>query len=324
MDNTNHTCLVSVIVPVYNTQLYIERCLDSILNQSYKLIELIIINDGSTDGSDEAIRTYCQENSDRNIKYLSLPLNIGAGNARNKGAEIATGKYISFIDSDDWIDSNFVDQLINVAERTQAEITISGMKTEFNNSISSHIRHQYSTENVVDGRFALQLLSKSCSQDCYITPIVCNKVYNRDFLKKAILTFECSSYFEDDIFTFLALAHAHKIALVPNVFFHYYQRDDSIMHSFSLKYIDDLLDAFFIIRTNLEKQNSFSRFKEMYISFFEKCTTSMLHTMVETEQNAVVQKSYVKYLIGKFIELYSVDEYVDYLGMDRILAFWGL
>lgn len=112
--------LVSIIVPVYNTAEYLEECIESVLNQTYKNIELILINDGSTDKSGEICKNYADKYP---IKYIFQP-NQGVSVARNNGLDVATGKYVYFLDSDDSIDSRFIETSVDVAEKENTDIVI--------------------------------------------------------------------------------------------------------------------------------------------------------------------------------------------------------
>lgn len=116
---------ISVIIPVYNTQKYIKRCIDSVINQTYKDIEIIIINDGSTDKSLIEIQRY---SSLKNVKIIDLKNNIGLGASRNIGIKQSSGDYITFVDSDDWLDSNFIsDNLIYLSD-SENDIICTGLR----------------------------------------------------------------------------------------------------------------------------------------------------------------------------------------------------
>ncbi|MDR2160688.1 MAG: glycosyltransferase, partial [Desulfovibrio sp.] len=111
---------VSVIIPVYNTEPYLRRCLDSVCGQTLREIEIICVNDGSTDGSLEILREYAQKDS--RVKVIELEENKGAGAARNAGIDAARGEYIGFVDSDDYVDLDFYETLYVKAQETQAEV----------------------------------------------------------------------------------------------------------------------------------------------------------------------------------------------------------
>ena len=111
--------LVSVIVPVYNVEPYLPRCLDSLLDQTYEHIEIIVVNDGSTDGSGEICRAYAQKHAQ--IAYHAKE-NEGISATRNFGLERACGEYVMFVDSDDHIDADMVSRMVDVMEREQADL----------------------------------------------------------------------------------------------------------------------------------------------------------------------------------------------------------
>ena len=114
---------ISIIVPVYNTEKYIKKCIDSILNQTYNNIELIIINDGSTDNSENIIKKIIKNKS--NVKYKKIK-NSGVAHARNVGLDLVTGKYVGFIDSDDYISKDMYKELYETAIKEKSDIVTSG------------------------------------------------------------------------------------------------------------------------------------------------------------------------------------------------------
>lgn len=118
--------LVSIIIPMYNMEKYISRCLDSVVNQSYKNVEVIVINDGSNDSSLKLVHEY--ECLHSNLRCISIP-NGGVSNARNVGLDACNGDYIQFIDADDYIDSSMIDYLINLSDNGSVDLVVSGLKT---------------------------------------------------------------------------------------------------------------------------------------------------------------------------------------------------
>ena len=115
---------ISVIVPVYNTEKYIGRCIESILNQSYKELEVIVINDGSSDGSAEIIRKYAE--NDSRIIFIDNK-NYGVSESRNIGIRNAKGEYIQFVDSDDFIDENMLKDTLKLLEEHNVDMVITGL-----------------------------------------------------------------------------------------------------------------------------------------------------------------------------------------------------
>lgn len=314
--------LLSVIIPVYNTEKYIARCVDSIIHQHVNDLELIIVNDASSDKSMTIINQYVDQY--KNIKCIDLDSNQGVGNARNIGLQNSTGKYVGFVDSDDWIDLKMYRSMIDLLESNDAEIAVCGIKNEYSNSKSSSFRYSYSEQNILSNRYALRILSKSIDIDISLSPIVCNKLYRHSFLKKHSLHFLVDSFNEDDIFTFFSFLHAEKILLVPGVNYHYYQRFDSITHTFGKKHIDDLFDAFSIAKKYLIENNLYISYRDEYSSFFEKCFSFMLSGMFKSEQNIIVQKKYLQYILEKYQEKFSLASFISYLDTIRIKKFFNL
>lgn len=121
---------ISLIVPVYNTEKYLNKCIDSLINQSYDDIEIIIINDGSTDYSENLIKSY----NDKRIKYISKK-NEGIGKTRNLGIEKSSGEYLAFVDSDDYLNENFCEKMLNKAITDDCDVVICDYYEDHNDDL---------------------------------------------------------------------------------------------------------------------------------------------------------------------------------------------
>lgn len=316
------TVMLSVIIPVYNTEKYLERCLETVTNQSYSDLEIIIINDASTDNSDDVIKKFITNHT--NIKYYNLPKNIGVGNARNLGISYASGTYIGFVDSDDWIDSDFYHKLINSVLEQNSDIGISGIKTEYDNFQSSEIRYQYSYPNVIDNIFALHSLTNEYAHDIKISPIVNNKIYKKAIITENNLKFDESRRSEDNSFSFLSLVYSKKISIVSNTYYHYYQRYGSATHDFNKSYVDDYFYVLSSIREKLEEQNLYTKYKNEYISFINRCINGIFVTLFNNEQQQEIQKKYIAYIIEKCFTMISIQDLINYIDTGRFKKFFGL
>ena len=313
---------LSVIIPVYNVQSELRTCLESVINQSYRNMEIIIIDDSSTDESAHIIEEYaakCQL-----IKPIFLQHNIGVGDVRNHGISLARGRYIGFVDGDDWIDMNFYQNLINSIKSNDSDIAVCGIKTEYNNSQNYQLRYKYNSENCITGEYALKLLTKSENYGYFITPIVNNKIYDADFLKNTDIYFNSARSFQDDFFSFFAILYSKRISLVIDTYYHYYQRQSSTTHTFSKRLVTDCLDTLVQIRDILQKNMCLEKYKKEYYSYVERLITSLLDMLIRKEQDSITQKEYLKYIISKFGNDFTISEVIDYIDASRIFSFFDL
>lgn len=221
--------LISVIVPVYNTGKYLKKCVDSILNQTigFNNIELIIVNDGSYDDSDSIIKDIINKNS--KIKYFSKE-NGGQGSARNLGLKHATGEYISFVDSDDWIDTKMYEDLYNIAIKENIDI-ITCNYTKVYDNYSEEISFRY----IEDEHKNFIIMNTG----------PCNMLIKRSLLKKINFKFPEKIIYEDLAVIPSLAFYDVNIKLVEKSYYNYYIRSGSSMNK--KKYNQKLNDIFISI-----------------------------------------------------------------------------
>ena len=205
-----NTPKVSVIIPVYNTEQYLKPCIESLLNQTLKDIEFIFINDGSTDNSLKILEEYAKKH--KSIKVYTTQ-NQGVGKARNLGLEKAKGKYIGFVDSDDYINKHYFNELYRVAKKHQTDISATPTVILTGQSKGFFITGINKTKIIEDSR-SIYKNNRGWAQ--------WNKLYKRDFLKKYnIKSTHHKSSIEDAYFTTLALINPDKIAIAPLAIYYY-------------------------------------------------------------------------------------------------------
>lgn len=213
---------LSVIVPMYNSEKYIGRCIDSIIKQSFKDLELILVNDGSKDNSFGVAKKYAE--SDKRITIIDKK-NGGAGSSRNAGLDVAKGEYVTFVDSDDWLDIDAYEYIFSLKEFEYADIFVFGMRHVCGNKVDSA---QKNTESV-------QILSGTKRWDKFYgvngqisTFSCCNKIYKRKIIEN--IRFIEGKTGEDIYFNYEAFSGSEKVVVADRVFYNYFTREGSVSY----------------------------------------------------------------------------------------------
>lgn len=208
---------VSIIVPVYNVEKYLKRCLDSITNQTLKELEIICINDGSTDNSLKILKQYAHK--DKRISIINKQ-NEGLSVARNTGMEAASGEYIGFVDSDDWVDLNYFEKLYTAAEKYNCDMAASGIIRLHKWNKKFHLK--FEEEKVADN-------TDEKFEICDVPELsyVWNKIYKRESFMSKNLRFEEGIFFEDVIMTPKILYSLGKLVTVPDTYYYYWRNPNS-------------------------------------------------------------------------------------------------
>ena len=216
--------LVSVIVPAYNVEKYLPRCLDSLAAQTFAFVEIIVVDDGSTDSTLEIAKSYAEGNARFKVVHRD---NGGLSAARNSGLAVATGKYVGFVDGDDYVDRAMFETMSNLLEKdTAAEIAVCGAKVEFSYPVDAK------TEAYAQKYFELPReggadLDAKLVHD--ITSSVCTKLYRRSFLRDNGIRFPEGMENEDEVFFFFTMGKAHRVEMVKRPFYHYIRNESGIM-----------------------------------------------------------------------------------------------
>lgn len=215
---------ISVIIPVYNVENYLERCVKSVLSQSYSELEIFLINDGSTDNSGIICDNLAK--TDNRIIVIHKP-NTGVSDTRNLGIEKSTGKYISFIDSDDYIDSTYFERLYNALASNNVQIAACSHTLSYEDANKENaIGLPWDKEEVMNGETAL--LQYGLNEDHPLLDYIVCKLYNADLIKENTLRFDNSIYISEDIlFNCNAFLYATKIAVIPEPLYFYCRRETS-------------------------------------------------------------------------------------------------
>lgn len=233
---------ISIIIPNYNTEKYLPRCLDSLVAQTLQDIEIIIIDDGSTDDSVKIMNQYAQK--DKRIKIITQK-NSGPATARNKGLDVATGKYLMFCDSDDWYEKNMCQIMFNTIEKKHVDIVCCHNTWEFENELDDienerMVEHWYNPN--VYGKYKL-----TPKNILIINVLLWNKIWRRDLVQKYNIRFPDGHEFDDDAFVRMYACVATDIFFIKKPLYHYFLRKGSIMSTQYNKQPKNRYDGMFSI-----------------------------------------------------------------------------
>lgn len=211
-------CEISIIVPIYNSEKYLEKCIESVLKQEYECYELILIDDGSTDQSGIICDQYAKK--DNRIKVIHKN-NSGVSDSRNIGIKRATGKYILFLDSDDWIEGNSLDKIYEAINEKELDILIFGYREIYENKNTSKINSYFNSN---DDRFEDVILNISSN----IKGFLFNKLIRKSCIE---YYFNESIYVKEDLYFLLQNRENFKrFDIIPDIIYNYRIRDTSVSH----------------------------------------------------------------------------------------------
>ncbi|MCZ0891368.1 glycosyltransferase [Ligilactobacillus saerimneri] len=228
--------LISVIVPIYNVQNELSRCIDSIIKQSYQKMELILVDDGSTDGSLEICQRYA--NKDKRIKVYSK-VNGGLSDARNFGLKYAVGDYVAFIDSDDYVGSSYLEKLYTSVTDKKTDVAVCAFsKVDINGDLEEIVHFPSELDgDEISGRELLKLVF---AKDGYTFVVAWNKLYKRKLFNN--VQFEKGKLHEDEFINFPLFWNVKRVSIVNESLYNYVQRTGSITNS---KYSQRRFDSLF-------------------------------------------------------------------------------
>ena len=317
---------VSVILPIYNVEKYLAKCIESIVNQTLKDIEIICINDCSTDGSENIVKEYIKK--DERIKLINNEQNSGIGFTRNIGINCSKGEYISFIDSDDYIENNYLEELYQTAVKYNADIVFTNninivrdnvLKPYYHNRI--HIWKKKFKNNWREGisGFNVNTPEKENTPEYPLVSTV-NKIFKKEFIINNNLKFQNFIISEDTEFFYKYLVYTPRIFYNNESKYYYVQRKSSITHSIEKdnKIIEDSLTVFKNIfnfykekNASLLKDSNYYNFNSFLFvfnnykadnknEFYKKCHDLMKELDVEIDRNKHAFIAYSCYIMKTY------------------------
>ena len=223
--------IISIIVPIYNNEAYIQRCVDSLIKQTLNDIEIILIDDGSTDQCPEICDAYIK--TDERIRVIHK-LNGGVAHARNIGLHAANSKYVTFVDSDDWIEERGMESFCNELLDFDYDVVIQGIKIDYTND-------HYEVDSAISDRIATTLNSEVSNiltvvEDAGLLNSPCNKIYKKRIIDENNICFKNEMPAEDLLFNCDFFKCIDSVSVQPQSFYHYIKRD---CESLVTHYIDN-------------------------------------------------------------------------------------
>lgn len=277
--------LISVIIPIYNAQKYLRECLDSVIGQKYKNLEIILINDGSIDQSGKICDDYAKE--DKRIIVIHK-INEGVSAARNKGIELAKGKWVTFIDADDWVDLDLF--YICMQAKDEKDIIFYGVKEEGRNFTVSVNNDKLSERNVLEEEDFDKLMIRALNPYIYLQGIYQHvnsqgpygKIIKSSLLRKNKVKFEQNLILGEDIlFNLEVLSLAKKADVILKKMYHYRYNDESVLHKYNP-------NIFFAVKSAAESIGEFLKDKKNL-------------------QNGLFEDAYYVFVVRKFMYCVRLD-----------------
>lgn len=227
-------CMISVIVPIYNSEKYLPECLDSLICQTYPDLEIVLIDDGSQDQSLDICQKYAE--TDKRILIIQQK-NGGSTNARKAGLKVAKGEYITFIDSDDWVEANYFERLFSLLTENKVDIVVSGCMIE-EESKTLYIKNRfkegaYKGKELKENIYPKMLSFEAEGNFCFgILQYLWNKLYRREIIEPCIMGLDDRIYDGEDVAcVFDACLHASSIYVDNQMYYHYRIHENSICTS---------------------------------------------------------------------------------------------
>lgn len=291
---------VSVIIPVYNTEDYLKECIESLVNQTLREIEILIVNDGSTDSSLEIMKEF--KNKYPNIIKIFDKVNGGQASARNYALPFAQGEYLGFVDSDDWVDSTMYEEMYEKAEKEDADIVICDMVDHFPDRTVCYPSSRF------ENKFK-------------VTPSACNKLFKRSLVKEDV--FPVGLWYEDFEFTTMQLMKTDCISVIHKGLYHCHCREVSTMYNNNSEKNQDILVVLEHLVEYVEKNGWYEKYKNVleYLYIDHVLITSINRVQKQTnEKKKIVINNLRKEVLKRYNSFYKDDAFREMPKKRQIIA----
>ncbi len=277
---------ISIIIPVFKVEKYLQECLDSLLNQTYKNLEIILVDDASPDSCPQICDAFAER--DKRIAVIHKK-NGGAASARNVGLDCASGEFIAFVDSDDYVDEDYISRLLCLMKEENADISV----CSFSNVYRNRIERMENAEGIYTAQDYLRLFLQD-----WKCGLIWNKLFKADLLKD--VRFAEGHIIDDEFFTYKAVMSAERIVVKNNNLYYYRQRKSGVMNQGRKKKM--FQDRMEYMAERFEAVTNY--FPELYTEYLDNLTDNLIRFKTEAGVYAdicnsatVLQKKYLKKIL---------------------------
>ncbi len=290
--------LVSVIVPIYKVEAYLQQCVDSLLAQTYKNLEIILVDDGSPDRCGEICDAYAAQ--DPRVKVVHKP-NGGLSDARNAGLAVSSGEYVLFIDSDDYVDSAMVARLYDACQENAADIAVCYFDKVTDAQEAADGAAGSDRPELLSGKEVISRIYRG--EGSQIAFVAWNKLYRKKLFTENKISYPVGKYYEDEYVTHKLLYFSRKVALVKDALYHYRIRANSIMTTTldqkrCINNLDAKLEA---VRFFHEKQDA----PLFQMAFYSFCRSALLlHASMKQMEDKAESQHCKQYLVKTYRQVW--------------------
>lgn len=311
----------SVVVPVYNVEDYLSQCLDSLANQTFDDFEVICVNDGSTDSSSQILQEYASKDS--RITIINQE-NKGLSGARNTAMEYVNGKYVIFLDSDDWLENNALEELYNKVKNQNLDIVFYSMNT-FQQDTGKFSQDQFGFYSVIDSNFDNDVFSyKDLIDVLFKVPhAVINKMFNVKFLKNINAQFMEGLTYEDLLYFLPVFVKAKKVAIIRKPLYNYRIRSSSISTT-GKESSFDMFEILTLLKEDLKESNIIEECLQQWL-MLEIVNLKFVYLRLQEDYKAkffqLLKENYYNYQFDKVekdsLNKWHFDDRVFYEAIDK-------
>ena len=290
---------ISVVIPVYNVEKYLSECLDSVVNQTYKNLQIILVDDGSTDFSGKICDVYAEKDNRITVVHQK---NAGAGAAKNTGLELIDGDYFSIIDSDDYIELDMYEKMVNSLEKYNADIVQCLFKDVF-------VNDSFDRKYKLKGNYPKVLTSKRFLKEYLYDwkyAIFWNKLFKSSLLKE--IRFPVGRKIDDEFFTYKLVCNAKKVVNIDNILHNYRMRKTSVMNENDTdRLIYDRIDCFVERYDYIRK-----KYPSLDKKYLTKLYDSLLYYKTQVNNTEKLEKYISKIQKPKINKIGKINEIMRY------------